>query len=84
MGRDSTPCFSARLWSSSLPAAWRTDAGCFDPHRLARPASTAAWVSGDLHGDQQTVATGFAYLRLRARWPWVAMAMRAEGVNLRG
>jgi len=38
----------------------------------------------DLHGDQQTVATGFAYLRLRARWPWVAMAMRAEGVNLRG
>jgi hypothetical protein len=51
-------------------------------------------VSGDLHGDQQIVAAGFAYLRPRARWPCslndhlggvamrVAIATRVEGVNL--
>jgi hypothetical protein len=83
MGRDSTACFSARLWSSCLPRGEPTRAALTNTDWLGR-RPPRAWVSGDLHGDQQTVATGFAYLRLRARWPWVAMAMRAEGVNLRG
>jgi hypothetical protein len=89
MGRDSTPCFSARLWSSSLPAARRTDAGCFDPHRLARPASTAAWVSGELHGHQQTVAARSPIYTCALaghgwRWPCAPKASTSEDETARG